>query len=113
MMCLVTVRRLKPDSYDEFRAAWTPDPWPEKRQHKRRLVATEFAALAASRLRSGGVWKTFGRAITNAQGLARRTLESEAGTDPKLGELAARIEEAATLIGDVSAELSAYLAEVA
>ena len=28
MMCLVTVRRLKPGSYDEFRAAWTPDPWP-------------------------------------------------------------------------------------
>lgn len=28
MMCLVTVRQLKPGSYDEFRAAWTPDPWP-------------------------------------------------------------------------------------
>lgn len=28
MMCLVTVRQLKPDSYESFRAAWTPDPWP-------------------------------------------------------------------------------------
>lgn len=32
MICLVTVRQLKPGSYDEFRAAWTPDPWPEQLQ---------------------------------------------------------------------------------
>jgi len=31
-----------------------PDPWPKTGHHKRRLVRTEFAALAASRLRSGG-----------------------------------------------------------
>ncbi len=31
-----------------------PDPWPKKRHHKRRLLQPEFAALAASRLRSGG-----------------------------------------------------------
>ncbi|GAB3959106.1 hypothetical protein GCM10027614_77950 [Micromonospora vulcania] len=43
-------------------------------------------------------------------GTARRTLEAQAGTDPALGELAARLEEAATLVTDVSAELSAYLA---
>jgi tRNA (guanine-N7-)-methyltransferase len=38
---------------------WTffPDPWPKKRHHKRRLVNPEFAALAASRLRPGGVWR--------------------------------------------------------
>ena len=38
---------------------WTffPDPWPKKRHHKRRLVNTEFAALAASRLRPGGAWR--------------------------------------------------------
>ncbi|TDC54951.1 DNA repair protein RecN [Micromonospora sp. KC207] len=42
-------------------------------------------------------------------GLARRTLEAQAGTDPALGDLAARLEEAATLVADVSAELSAYL----
>ncbi|WP_405117103.1 DNA repair protein RecN [Micromonospora sp. NBC_01405] len=43
-------------------------------------------------------------------GLARRTLEAQAGTDAALGDLAARLEEAATLVADVSAELSAYLA---
>ncbi|MEU4556491.1 DNA repair protein RecN [Micromonospora violae] len=43
-------------------------------------------------------------------GTARRTLEAQSGTDPALGELAARLEEAATLVTDVSAELSAYLA---
>lgn len=31
-----------------------PDPWHKKRHHKRRLVNAEFAALAASRLASGG-----------------------------------------------------------
>ena len=38
---------------------WTffPDPWPKKRHHKRRLVSREFAALAASRLRPGGLWR--------------------------------------------------------
>ncbi len=38
---------------------WTffPDPWPKQRHHKRRLVTPEFAALAASRLRVGGVWR--------------------------------------------------------
>lgn len=28
MMCLVTVRQIKPGSYEDFRAAWQPDPWP-------------------------------------------------------------------------------------
>lgn len=38
---------------------WTffPDPWPKKKHHKRRLVNPEFAALAASRLRVGGLWR--------------------------------------------------------
>jgi DNA repair protein RecN (Recombination protein N) len=46
---------------------------------------------------------------TQLIGTARRTLEAQSSVDPKLGDLAARIEEAATLVGDVSAELSAYL----
>ncbi|MFC0530451.1 DNA repair protein RecN [Phytohabitans kaempferiae] len=46
---------------------------------------------------------------TSLIGTARRTLEAQAGVDGKLGDLAVRLEEAATLIGDVSAELSAYL----
>jgi tRNA (guanine-N7-)-methyltransferase len=38
---------------------WTffPDPWHKKRHHKRRLVTPEFAALAASRLAPGGLWR--------------------------------------------------------
>ncbi|HTN27278.1 MAG TPA: tRNA (guanosine(46)-N7)-methyltransferase TrmB, partial [Burkholderiales bacterium] len=31
-----------------------PDPWPKKRHHKRRLVQTDFAALAARKLARGG-----------------------------------------------------------
>ena len=27
MMCLVTVRQIKPGTFDDFRAAWQPDPW--------------------------------------------------------------------------------------
>ncbi len=30
MMCLVTVRQIKPGTYDDFRAAWQPDPWPSQ-----------------------------------------------------------------------------------
>ena len=43
----------------EVEELWTffPDPWPKKRHHKRRLVDAEFAELAASRLRPGGVWR--------------------------------------------------------
>lgn len=32
-----------------------PDPWHKKRHHKRRLIQPAFAALAASRLRPGGL----------------------------------------------------------
>ncbi len=41
-------------------------------------------------------------------GLARRTLEAQAGVDRVLGELAGRLAEAGTLLADVAAELSAY-----
>jgi tRNA (guanine-N7-)-methyltransferase len=47
---------LGPESVEEL---WTffPDPWPKKRHHRRRLVNPAFAALAASRLRRGGLWR--------------------------------------------------------
>ena len=32
-----------------------PDPWPKKRHHKRRLVQTDFVALLADRLKTGGI----------------------------------------------------------
>jgi tRNA (guanine-N7-)-methyltransferase len=47
---------LPPDSVAEL---WTffPDPWPKKRHRRRRLVSRAFAALAASRLAPGGLWR--------------------------------------------------------
>lgn len=44
---------IAPASLDAIRI-YFPDPWPKKRHHKRRLIQPPFAALAASRLRSGG-----------------------------------------------------------
>lgn len=96
------------------------DPQPgeddELRTEAQRLEHAEglrvAAAQAAQALASGVEVADDAPDATQLLGLARRTLEGESGTDPKLGELAARIEEAATLIGDVSAELSAYLSEL-
>ncbi len=68
------------------------------------------AASIAAQALAGGVEATEDTAdATVLLGTARRTLEAQAGVDPALGELAARVEEAATLVGDVAAELSAYL----
>ena len=38
---------------------WTffPDPWHKKKHHKRRLVTSSFAALAAARLVPGAAWR--------------------------------------------------------
>jgi tRNA (guanine-N7-)-methyltransferase len=38
---------------------WTffPDPWPKQRHHKRRLVTSAFARIAASRLAPGATWR--------------------------------------------------------
>ena len=70
------------------------------------------AATIAAQALAGGVEAEATEETADATvllGAARRTLEAQAGVDPALGELAARVEEAATLVGDVSAELSAYL----
>lgn len=47
---------LAPESIAEL---WTffPDPWHKARHNKRRLINTGFAALAASRLQPGGLWR--------------------------------------------------------
>jgi len=67
------------------------------------------ATIAAQALAGGAEAAEEAADATMLLGAARRTLEAQAGVDPALGELAGRVEEAATLIGDVSAELSAYL----
>lgn len=40
MMCVISVRRITPGSYDDFRRAVVPDPWPE------RLVRLEISRNA-------------------------------------------------------------------
>jgi len=47
--------------------------------------------------------------VTSLLGLARRTLEAQSTVDSLLGELAGRLEEVATLAGDVAVELGSYL----
>ncbi len=43
---------IAPDSLDGLHIFF-PDPWPKKRQQKRRLIQPPFVALAASRLKAG------------------------------------------------------------
>jgi DNA repair protein RecN (Recombination protein N) len=69
------------------------------------------AALAAQALNGGEATEDEPDAA-QLLSTARRTLEAQTSVDPALGDLAARIEEAATLVGDVSAELSAYLSSL-
>lgn len=44
---------------DSLAALWTffPDPWPKTRHHKRRLVTSTFAHLAATRLAPDAEWR--------------------------------------------------------
>ncbi|MES2683615.1 MAG: tRNA (guanosine(46)-N7)-methyltransferase TrmB [Pseudomonadota bacterium] len=47
---------LAPESLDELILEF-PDPWHKSRHHKRRIVQPAFAALAASRLKPGGLFR--------------------------------------------------------
>ncbi|MEX1994336.1 MAG: tRNA (guanosine(46)-N7)-methyltransferase TrmB [Steroidobacteraceae bacterium] len=47
---------IAPGSLDEV-LLYFPDPWPKKRHHKRRIVQPAFAALVASRLKQGGIFR--------------------------------------------------------
>jgi DNA repair protein RecN (Recombination protein N) len=93
------------------------DPQPgedeELRDEVQRLEHAEglrtAASLAAQALAGGVEADDETPDATELIGTARRTLEAQSSVDPKLGELAARVEEVATLVADVSAELSAYL----
>ena len=48
-----------------------PDPWPKKRHHKRRLIQPPFAALLASKMKSGATL----HACTDWEDYARQMLE--------------------------------------
>jgi tRNA (guanine-N7-)-methyltransferase len=52
----VLTHMIPPASLDEV-LLYFPDPWPKKRHHKRRIVQPAFAALVASRLEPGGVFR--------------------------------------------------------
>ncbi|WP_067502359.1 DNA repair protein RecN [Actinoplanes sp. TFC3] len=96
------------------------DPQPgeedELRAEVQRLEHAEglrtAAALAAQALAGGVEAADDTPDAAQLLSTARRTLEAQAPTDPALGELAARVEEAATLVSDVSSELSSYLSQL-
>jgi tRNA (guanine-N7-)-methyltransferase len=52
---LEVLERMIPDGALAAIHLFFPDPWPKKRHHKRRMVQLEFAALAARKLRAGGI----------------------------------------------------------
>ena len=70
--------QIAPASFDEILILF-PDPWPKKRHHKRRIVQPAFAALAASRLKPGGML----RLATDWQPYAEWMLEV-LGAEPAL-----------------------------
>ncbi|HWB37265.1 MAG TPA: DNA repair protein RecN [Rugosimonospora sp.] len=91
------------------------DPQPgeeeELRAEAQRLEHAEglrIAAAAAYQAVAGGADDDAPDA-TGLLSTARRTLEGQANVDAKLGDLATRLTEAATVLGDVAAELGAYL----
>lgn len=65
-----------------------PDPWPKKRQQKRRLIQPAFVALAASRLKPGG----YLHAATDWQEYAEQIL-SVLAAEPVLTNTAAAYAE--------------------
>lgn len=77
--------KLADGAFDEI-LVFFPDPWHKKRHHKRRLVDPAFVALAAAKLRTGGVlrlatdWQDYAEqmlAVCNAN-LSLATLSADA-----------------------------------
>ena len=68
-------------SFDEI-LVFFPDPWHKKRHHKRRLIEASFVALAAAKLRLGGIL----RLATDWQAYAEQMLEV-CNADPALESL--------------------------
>jgi DNA repair protein RecN (Recombination protein N) len=86
----------------------------EEAQRLEHVEGLRAAAQLAHVAVAGGA-ETAGDDVADALSLiatARRTLEAQAGVDRVLGELAARLDEVATLAGDVSVELGSYLASL-
>jgi tRNA (guanine-N7-)-methyltransferase len=83
------LEKMIPDSSLAAIHLFFPDPWPKKRHHKRRLVQSAFAALAASRLVPGGIlhaatdWPDYADHIVEV-------LSAEPGLEPAAGGLVQR-----------------------
>ncbi|HEY2781377.1 MAG TPA: tRNA (guanosine(46)-N7)-methyltransferase TrmB [Steroidobacteraceae bacterium] len=76
------LREHVPDhSFDEI-LVFFPDPWHKKRHHKRRLIEPSFVALAAAKLRGGGIF----RLATDWQDYAEQML-AVCNADPALQTL--------------------------
>lgn len=66
-----------------------PDPWPKTKHLKRRLVTPEFAGLAASRLRRGGVfrlatdWAPYAESMLAACTATKGLLNAHTGWAPR------------------------------
>ena len=74
---------IRNESFDEI-LVFFPDPWHKKRHHKRRLIDPVFVALAAAKLRSGGVL----RLATDWQAYAEQML-TVCNASPDLKSLSA------------------------
>jgi tRNA (guanine-N7-)-methyltransferase len=68
-------------AFDEI-LVFFPDPWHKKRHHKRRLIEPSFVAMAAAKLRSGGVL----RLATDWQAYAEQML-TVCNANPELESL--------------------------
>lgn len=60
----------------------------------------------------GGGGEVDAEDVSSMLGGAQRALDAQSSVDAKLGEYAARLDEAATLVADTAVELSAYLASL-
>lgn len=78
----VLEQMIAPDSLDGLHIFF-PDPWPKKRQQKRRLIQPPFVALAASRLKPGA----YLHAATDWQDYAEQIL-AVLGGEPALANTA-------------------------
>jgi DNA repair protein RecN (Recombination protein N) len=79
----------------------------EEAQRLEHVEGLRTAAQLAYQVVNGGADDT--PDVTGMLAAARRTLDGQSSLDRTLGELAGRLDEAATLIGDVALELARYL----
>lgn len=101
--------RIAPGALDEVQILF-PDPWPKKRHHKRRLIQPEFAALVASRLRTGGRlhlatdWAPYAEQMREVLGTC--TLLAPLGIGDPAGRAATRFERRGLRLGHAVSDLS-------